>query len=166
MSRNLGNVIFWLVILLFLPVILPALELHGLRGPVQSRLDRVLQMLLPDVFAALLIALFAWLVATVLRGLVRDLLLATGADTDAHRAGMHPSVQLSTLVCWRRQGAEPCRVSQLVDLACNSASLCGAICPRHGGSIPRRRQHISPRRVPFTDSTARASLAAVTVGRA
>jgi hypothetical protein len=96
MSRNLGNVIFWLVILLFLPVILSALELHGLLGPVQSMLDRVLQML-PDIFAALLIAFFGWLVATVLRGLVRNLLSATGVDTAAHRAGMHPSVQLSTL---------------------------------------------------------------------
>lgn len=96
MSRNLGNVIFWLVILLFLPVILSALELHGLLGPVQSMLDRALQML-PDIFAALLIAFFGWLVATVLRGLVRNLLSATGVDNAAHRAGMHPSVQLSTL---------------------------------------------------------------------
>lgn len=96
MSRNLGNVIFWLVILLFLPVILSALELHGLLGPVQSMLDRMLQML-PDIFAALLIAFFGWLVATVLRGLVRNLLSATGVDNAAHRAGMHPSVQLSTL---------------------------------------------------------------------
>ncbi len=96
MSRNLGNVIFWLVILLFLPVILSTLERQGLLGPIQGMLDRVLQML-PDIFAALLIAFFGWLAATVLRGLVRNLLSATGVDAAAHRAGMHPSVQLSTL---------------------------------------------------------------------
>jgi hypothetical protein len=96
MSRNLGNVIFWLVILLFLPMILSALELTGLLGPIQAMLDRVLLML-PDIFAALLIAFFGWLVATVLRGLVRNLLSATGVDNAAHRAGLHPSVQLSTL---------------------------------------------------------------------
>lgn len=96
MSRNLGNVIFWLVILLFLPVILSALQLHGLLEPVQRMLDRALQMV-PDIFAALVIGFVGWLVATVLRGLVRNLLSAAGVDNIAHRAGMHPSVRLSQL---------------------------------------------------------------------
>lgn len=96
MSRNLANVIFWLVILLFLPVILSALQLHGLLEPVQRMLDRALQMV-PDIFAALVIGFVGWLVATVLRGLVRNLLSAAGIDNIAHRAGMHPSVRLSQL---------------------------------------------------------------------
>lgn len=97
MSGNLANVIFWLVILLFLPIILAALQLHGLLTPVQRMLDRGMQMV-PDIFAALVIGFVGWLVATVLRGLVRNLLSAVGADEMALRAGMHPSVRISNLV--------------------------------------------------------------------
>ena len=39
MSRNVGNVLFWLVMLLFLPSILGAFRLQGTLGPVQNMLD-------------------------------------------------------------------------------------------------------------------------------
>lgn len=97
MSRNAGNVLFWLVILLFLPAILAAYELRGLLEPVQSMLNKLLDAL-PNVFAAAVIGFVGWLVATVLRGLVTNLLLAAGADKAAVNAGLHESVRLSRLV--------------------------------------------------------------------
>ena len=48
-SDNLGNVIFWLIVLLFLPAILGALEIEGLLGPVQAMVNEMLGML-PNVF--------------------------------------------------------------------------------------------------------------------
>ncbi|MCL4799422.1 MAG: mechanosensitive ion channel [Burkholderiales bacterium] len=97
MSRNAGNVLFWLVILLFLPAILAAYELRGLLEPVQSMLNKLLDAL-PNVFAAVVIGFVGWLVATVLRGLVTNLLVAAGADKAAVNAGLHESVRLSRLV--------------------------------------------------------------------
>jgi ABC-type polysaccharide transport system permease subunit len=79
MSRTVANVLFWLVVLLFMPSILAAYDLRGLLEPVQSMLTRLLDMV-PNVFGAAVIGFVGWLVAKVLRGLVTNLLAAGGAD--------------------------------------------------------------------------------------
>ena len=94
MSRNVGNVLFWLVILLFIPAILGAYDLQGLLSPVQGMINKVLDAL-PNIFAALVIGFVGWLVARVMRGLVVNLLAAAGADRAGHSAGLDRSVQLS-----------------------------------------------------------------------
>jgi hypothetical protein len=94
MSKNVGNVLFWLVILLFIPAILGAYDLQGLLAPVQGMINKVLAML-PNVFAALVIGFVGWLVAKVMRGLVTNLLAAAGADKAGHSAGLDQSVHLS-----------------------------------------------------------------------
>lgn len=93
MSRNVANVLFWLVILLFLPAILSAFQLHGLLEPVQAMLDRLLAML-PNVLAAGAIGFVGWLVARVLRSLVTNLLSAAGADRLGRQIGLADSVRL------------------------------------------------------------------------
>jgi len=94
MSKNVGNVLFWLVILLFIPAILGAYDLQGLLAPVQGMINKVLSML-PNVFAAFVIGFVGWLVAKVMRGLVTNLLAAAGADKAGHSAGLDQSVYLS-----------------------------------------------------------------------
>jgi len=96
MSRNLANVAFWLVMLLFLPAILGAFQLDGLLQPVQGMVDRALAMV-PNIFAAGMIGFVGWLVASVLRGLVANLLAAVGADRLGARLGLDASVSLSRL---------------------------------------------------------------------
>ena len=95
-SNNLGNVLFWLVLLLFLPAVLGAFQLDGLLGPVRDMVDSGLS-LLPNVFAAAVIGFVGWLVARVLRGLVGNLLGAAGIDRLGEKVGMHGSVKLSSL---------------------------------------------------------------------
>jgi Mechanosensitive ion channel, conserved TM helix len=97
LSKNAGNILFWLVILLFLPAILAAFDLRGLLEPVQSMLNKFLDAL-PHIFAAAVIGFVGWLVAKVLRGLVTNLLVATGVDKAANAAGLHDSVKISRLV--------------------------------------------------------------------
>jgi hypothetical protein len=94
MSKNVGNVLFWLVILLFIPAILGAYDLQGLLAPVQGMLNKVLVML-PNLFAAFVIGFVGWLVAKVMRGLITNLLAAAGADKAGHSAGLDQSVHLS-----------------------------------------------------------------------
>ncbi len=94
MSRNLSNVIFWLVLLLFLPAILAAFAITGVLGPVQLMLETALQKV-PDIFAAVAIGFVGWLVASVLRGLVRNLLSSVGSDRLGARIGLDESVRLS-----------------------------------------------------------------------
>jgi hypothetical protein len=95
-SPQAGNVVFWLVLLMFLPSVLSAFRLTGTLGPVQEMLTRALD-LLPNVFAAAVIAFVGWIVARVLRGLVTNLLAAAGADNVSQRVGLDASVKLSRL---------------------------------------------------------------------
>lgn len=96
-SENLGNVLYWLVFLIFLPAILSALDMSGLLGPVQSMVDRVLAIL-PNLGGALAIGVVGWFVARVLRDLVSNLLAAVGADQLGERVGLGVETRLSALV--------------------------------------------------------------------
>lgn len=96
MSRTAANVLFWLVILLFMPSILAAFELRGLLEPVQGMLAKLLDMV-PNVFGAAVIGFVGWLVAKVLRGLVTNLLAAAGADKMGSQIGLAEAVKLSRL---------------------------------------------------------------------
>jgi len=96
MSRSVGNVLFWLVMLLFLPSILGAFRLQGTLGPVEEMLAAALAML-PNIFAAAVIAFVGYLVARVLRALVGNLLAAAGVDNLSERLGLDGTVKLSRL---------------------------------------------------------------------
>lgn len=96
MSGQVGNVLFWLVMLLFLPSILGAFRLEGTLGPVQSMLVSALDML-PNIFGAAVIGFVGYVVARVLRGLVVNLLAAAGVDAMSERAGLDVAVKPSRL---------------------------------------------------------------------
>jgi hypothetical protein len=96
MNKTVANVLFWLVILLFMPSVLAAFDLRGLLEPVQGMLGKLLDMV-PNVFGALVIGFVGWLVAKVLRGLVTNLLAAAGADKMGSQIGLAEAVKLSRL---------------------------------------------------------------------
>ncbi len=93
-SESLGDVLYWLVLLLFLPAILSALGMMGLLEPVQHMVDQILAML-PNVLGATVIGLVGWFVARILRDLVSNLLAAAGADRAGERAGLRGTMTLS-----------------------------------------------------------------------
>ncbi len=97
MSDNLGNVLFWLIILLFLPGILGTLELDGILTPVQGMVNEMLGML-PNVFGAVIIGGVGWLVAKIVRDIVSNLLAAGGADGMGEQVGLRGTMSLSKLV--------------------------------------------------------------------
>jgi len=96
-SGNIANVLFWFVILLFLPAILGAFQLQGLLEPVESMVNKILNML-PNILAAAVIGFVGWLVAKILRDLVSNLLSAAGADKIGEKAGLQGTVSISRLV--------------------------------------------------------------------
>ncbi len=97
MVKSVGNVLFWLVILLFLPAVLDAYDLGGLLEPVRGMVGKVLD-LLPNIFAAFIIGFVGWLVGKLLAGLVSNLLAAAGADKAGTQAGLEPAIKISRLV--------------------------------------------------------------------
>lgn len=97
LGDNVGHVLFWLVILMFLPAILGVLQLEGMLDPVRNMVQETLGML-PDIFAAVVIVFAGWLVAKILSGLVTNLLGAVGADRWGKTAGLKEGLALSKLV--------------------------------------------------------------------
>ena len=97
MSESLGNVLYGLIFLLFLPAILGALEMQGLLEPVQAMVDQMLGML-PNVFAAAIIGFVGLFVARIVRDLVSNLLAATGIDRIGEEAGLRGTTTISGLV--------------------------------------------------------------------
>jgi hypothetical protein len=97
MSKNIGNVLFWLTFLLFVPAILGVLDLQGLLEPVRGMIDKALAMI-PNIVAAVAIGLVGWLLARLLRALVGNLLTAVGVDRIGAEVGLGKQVQISRLV--------------------------------------------------------------------
>lgn len=96
-SGGLGHAVFWILILLFLPAILSALNMQGLLEPLRDMTAKVLDMV-PNALAALVIGGVGWIVAQVLRHLSSNLLHAAGADRLGETAGLRGQTQVSSLV--------------------------------------------------------------------
>ncbi len=86
-ANSLGDAVYWLVFLLFLPAVLGALALEGLLQPVQSLVDRLLGFL-PSLLGAGLILAVGWFMANLVRRIVSNLLAALGADAVGARVGV------------------------------------------------------------------------------
>lgn len=84
---TIANAIYWLIFLLFLPLILEALQLQIALQPVENMVDQILQAL-PRILKAVILATVGWLVATVVKKIVTNLLTATGIDKMGSRLGV------------------------------------------------------------------------------
>lgn len=95
-SQSAGQVLYWLVILFFLPAILGALRLEGVLDPVGELLAQLLAYV-PNLFGATMIGLAGYIVARILRALVSNLLAAAGSDRLNASIGLDKEVRLSRL---------------------------------------------------------------------
>lgn len=96
LSKSIGEAVFWLVWLFFLPGILGALKLNSLMLPVQHLVDAIL-LYLPNLVAAALILLVGWFVARIVQRIVTNLLRAVGADQLGARVGLAQVLGQQTL---------------------------------------------------------------------
>ncbi|MFE4107021.1 mechanosensitive ion channel [Almyronema epifaneia] len=100
-NETIGDILYWFVFLLFLPLILSALELEGLLEPVQDLIDQFLSAI-PQILTALLVLGIGWLIARIVRGIVTNFLIATGIDRLGTRFGLaettREGVALSNLI--------------------------------------------------------------------
>jgi len=96
LSETLGNVLYWFIFLFFLPLILGVLDLQGPLQPVQNLLNDILSAL-PRIFKAVLIGVIGWVLARVVRGIVTNLLAATGIDRMGTQFGLRRSTGSQSL---------------------------------------------------------------------
>ncbi|MFK8186383.1 MAG: mechanosensitive ion channel [Phormidesmis sp.] len=86
-NETLGNALYWFIFLLFLPPVLNALSLNGLLAPVQGLINQFLSAI-PQILTAGLVFGAGWIVAKIARGLVTNLLSASGIDNLGSRLGL------------------------------------------------------------------------------
>ncbi|MEO0826940.1 MAG: mechanosensitive ion channel [Cyanobacteria bacterium J06635_15] len=100
-NETIGDILYWFIFLLFLPLILSALSLPGLLTPVEGLIDQFLTAI-PKILTAALVLGVGWLVAKIVRGIVSNFLIAAGADQLGARMGLSANTEqgvvLSSLV--------------------------------------------------------------------
>jgi hypothetical protein len=80
LTRSIANTGFWIVLLLFLPMVLDALNIESITAPLRSMLDRVMTAI-PLLIAAAIVLVLAYIIGRVVSGLLTNLLASLGFDS-------------------------------------------------------------------------------------
>ncbi|MYB31053.1 MAG: mechanosensitive ion channel, partial [Acidobacteria bacterium] len=86
-SHAVPEIVYWVVLLLFLPPILAALDLEGVLLPIETVVNQVITFL-PNVLGAIIIFLVGWFIARIAKAVVTNLLAAVGLDRAAEKLGL------------------------------------------------------------------------------
>ncbi|KIL49482.1 mechanosensitive ion channel [Jeotgalibacillus soli] len=94
--ENAGTIVFYVVLLLFLPGILSALGIDAVSEPFSLMLASFLAFI-PRLIAALFILLVGWIVAKIVRDIITNFLHAIGTDKLAARLGFSNFLKDTTI---------------------------------------------------------------------
>ncbi|OCA89337.1 hypothetical protein A8F94_23590 [Bacillus sp. FJAT-27225] len=86
LADRVAKIVFYLVLLLFLPGVLAALDIRGISEPFSTMLGNILSFL-PKLFSAALIILVGWFIAKIVRDIVTNLLQGVGLEKVVERFG-------------------------------------------------------------------------------
>ena len=87
LARAIGEVAYWLVWLLFLPVIFAAFGLEALIAPVMNLLGDLLGWI-PNLIVAAIIVIVGWFIARIVQRIAVSFFAALGTDKLADRVGL------------------------------------------------------------------------------
>jgi hypothetical protein len=87
LAHTVATAAFWIVLVLFLPLILDVLALEGLLAPVSEMINDIL-VALPAVFGAVIIVAAAYVIGRLVRVLVTQGLARVGFDRFGDRLGL------------------------------------------------------------------------------
>lgn len=87
LSQTLPEAVYWLIIALFLPAIIGALQVPGLKEPVEKMFTKALDFL-PNILGAGIIAVVGFFIAKLVRQVVSNLTAAFGVNKVASKIGL------------------------------------------------------------------------------
>lgn len=96
-SHNISEVIYWLILLLFLPIVLSILGLNGLLYPVQNMVN-VAVSYLPNIFIAGVIIFVGYILAKIVRGILEGLLSSLNIQQHVEKIGICKNTNVSKLI--------------------------------------------------------------------
>lgn len=96
LARAVGEVVYWLVWLLFLPLIFAAFGLTALIAPVMNLLGQLLGWI-PNLIVAALIVIVGWFIARIVQRIAASFFAALGTDKLSDRIGLSKYMGKMTL---------------------------------------------------------------------
>src|SRR5512136_2469382 len=96
LARAVGEVVYWLIWLLFLPIIFAAFGLTALIAPVMSLLGELLGWI-PNLIVAAIILIVGWFIARIVQRIVASFFAALGTDKLSDRVGLSKYMGKMTL---------------------------------------------------------------------
>jgi hypothetical protein len=94
--HSAGRVVFYMVLLLFLPGVLGALHISAVSDPLSAMLASFLQFL-PRLFGAALTLLIGWLIAKIVREILTRFLQSIGTEKLSERLGLAKALSPTNL---------------------------------------------------------------------
>ncbi len=97
LSENISNIVYWLILLLFLPIVLSILGLNGLLYPVQNMVNEAVSYL-PNLFIAGVIIFVGYILAKIVRGIVEGLVSSLSIQQQAEKLGLFKNGNVARLL--------------------------------------------------------------------
>ncbi|OUY06085.1 mechanosensitive ion channel [Acinetobacter populi] len=97
LSKNIAEISYWLILLIFLPIVLSILGLNGLLAPVQVMVTEAVSFI-PNLFIAGIIVFAGYILAKIVRGIVEGLSNSLGLQTQAEKIGVFKQTNLPKLL--------------------------------------------------------------------
>lgn len=85
-SKNISDIVYWLILLLFLPIVLSILGLNGLLFPIQNMVSEVVSYL-PNIFIAVVIVFVGYVLAKIVRGIIEGLVGSLNLQHETQKIG-------------------------------------------------------------------------------
>jgi len=95
LSQTFADVVYWLVFLIFLPLVLQSLDLQALLEPVTTMFNKAFAFL-PNLVSAAAILAVGWFIARIAHRFVQGLLASAGLDRLSERWGLAASLGKQT----------------------------------------------------------------------
>ena len=96
-SQNISEIVYWLILLLFLPIVLSILGLTGLLFPIQNMLNQVISYL-PNLFIAIVIVFVGYILAKIVRGILEGLVRSLDLQSQAQKIGLFKNSNLAQVL--------------------------------------------------------------------
>ncbi len=96
-SQNISDIVYWLILLLFLPIVLSILGLTGLLYPVQNMVNQAVGFL-PNLFIAGIIVFAGYILAKIVRSIVEGLGNSLNLQQQAEKIGLFKGSNLPRLL--------------------------------------------------------------------
>ena len=96
-SENIAEISYWLILLLFLPIVLSILGLTGLLIPVQNMVNEAISYV-PNIFIAGVVVFVGYILAKIVRGIIEGLVNSIGLQAQAERIGMFKNTSIGRVL--------------------------------------------------------------------